>query len=205
MLQRRARRRLVGAVALVLLIVIVLPLVFDREPRPITQDLVIEIPSQDSGKFAPRIQPQPPAPAEPAKAPVLEPPRVPAPEGKIEPPAKTEPAAKAEAPAKAAPAKSEPEKSAESEARRAQAILESETFVVPLGAYMNPANAKQVQSRAAAAGYKAYAEKFKGSKGEQLRVRAGPFTTRESAEQARDKLKSMGFNPVGAVVPREQP
>ena len=33
---------------------IVLPIVFDNEPKTITQDLTIQIPSQDSGKFSPR-------------------------------------------------------------------------------------------------------------------------------------------------------
>lgn len=58
-LQRRARRRLVGAIALVVLAVIVLPIVFDKEPRPINQDLVIQIPSQDAPKFDPRLTPPP--------------------------------------------------------------------------------------------------------------------------------------------------
>jgi len=51
LLQRRARRRLVGAIALVVLVVIVLPIVLDREPSPIGQDLVIQIPSQEAGRF----------------------------------------------------------------------------------------------------------------------------------------------------------
>ena len=76
--------------------------------------------------------------------------------------------------------------------------------MVPLGAYVNAGNAKQVQAKAAAAGFKAYSETMKGAKGDQLRVRAGPFSTREAAEQAREKLKSQGL-PVGAVVAREQP
>lgn len=62
-LQRRARRRLVGAVALAVLAVIVLPIVFDKEPKPISQDLVIQIPNQDSApKFDPKLTPPPPAP-----------------------------------------------------------------------------------------------------------------------------------------------
>lgn len=58
-LQRRARRRLVGAIALVVLAVMVLPIVFDKEPRPISQDLVLQIPSQDAPKFDPRLTPPP--------------------------------------------------------------------------------------------------------------------------------------------------
>jgi hypothetical protein len=47
-LKKRARRRLVGAAALALFAVIVLPMVMDREPRPLTQDIQVRIPSQDS-------------------------------------------------------------------------------------------------------------------------------------------------------------
>ncbi len=68
-LQRRARRRLVGAIALVVFVVIVLPIVFDREPKPISQDLTIQIPSQDAGRFPSRplpvAEPRPEAKAGP--------------------------------------------------------------------------------------------------------------------------------------------
>src|SRR3990172_5063163 len=57
LLQRRARRRLVGAIALVVLVVVALPIVLDKEPSPIGQDLVIQIPSQDAGKFNTRVLP----------------------------------------------------------------------------------------------------------------------------------------------------
>ncbi|MBP9713638.1 MAG: SPOR domain-containing protein [Sterolibacterium sp.] len=48
-LKKRARRRLVGATALALLAVIILPMVMDQEARPPVQDIQIRIPSQDPG------------------------------------------------------------------------------------------------------------------------------------------------------------
>jgi DedD protein len=45
--KKRARRRLVGAVALVLTAVIGLPMVLDSEPRPLGDDVQIQIPSKD--------------------------------------------------------------------------------------------------------------------------------------------------------------
>ncbi len=45
--KKRARRRLVGAVALVLAVVIGLPMVLDSEPKPLAEDITIEIPSKD--------------------------------------------------------------------------------------------------------------------------------------------------------------
>lgn len=45
--KKRARRRLVGAVALVLAVIIGLPMVLDSEPKQLPDDLTIEIPSKD--------------------------------------------------------------------------------------------------------------------------------------------------------------
>jgi DedD protein len=45
--RRRARHRLIGAAVLVLLGVIGFPLLFDTEPRPISVDIPIEIPSKN--------------------------------------------------------------------------------------------------------------------------------------------------------------
>jgi DedD protein len=187
MLKRRARRRLVGAIALVLLVVIVLPVLLDQEPKPVRHDLTVQIPSQDAGKFGARVLQSPaPAPAEEKKEPRAEP--------------KT-----AEAPAKAAPrpAPKTADKSAgsrkdDSEAKRALALLNDAGYVVQIGVFANPDNAKQAQDKAAAAGFSTYTEKLQSKEGEQTRVRAGPFGTRESAEKAREKLKALGI-PVGQV------
>lgn len=59
--KKRARRRLIGAVALVLAAVIGLPMIFDSEPKPVLQKIAIEIPSKDSPFSA-----STPAPARPA-------------------------------------------------------------------------------------------------------------------------------------------
>jgi DedD protein len=77
-LKKRARRRLVGAVALALLAAIVVPMVMDQEPQPPNQDIQVRIPSRDS-PFNAQVQPlqpalphppQPTPPAEKALAPV---------------------------------------------------------------------------------------------------------------------------------------
>lgn len=59
--KKRARRRLIGAVALVLAAVIGLPMIFDSEPKPVLQKIAIEIPSKDTPFSA-----STPAPARPA-------------------------------------------------------------------------------------------------------------------------------------------
>ena len=105
-LQRRARRRLVGAIALAVLAVIVLPIVFDKEPKPISQDLVIQIPNQDTApKFDPKLTPPPPAPpAVDAKAAPVGAPSAKAPESRTE----ASPAKSAAAPAAKEPGRDLP-------------------------------------------------------------------------------------------------
>ena len=67
-LKRRGRRRLVGAVALVLAAVIVLPMVFDPEPRG-TAPVSVRIPGEDETPFAPKPPPMKVEPAKKAEAP----------------------------------------------------------------------------------------------------------------------------------------
>lgn len=57
--KKRARRRLVGAIALALAAAVGLPMLLDSEPRPLAGDIAIQIPSKD--KAAPL-----PMPAEPS-------------------------------------------------------------------------------------------------------------------------------------------
>lgn len=64
-LKRRGRRRLVGAVALVLLAVIVLPMVFDQEPGTGAPPVSVRIPGENEAPFAPK----PAAKAAPRPAP----------------------------------------------------------------------------------------------------------------------------------------
>src|SRR4051812_43924158 len=62
-LKKRARRRLVGAIALVLLIVVFLPMILDSEPRPLNQDIAInipEIPKADVPASTPSVAVTPP-------------------------------------------------------------------------------------------------------------------------------------------------
>lgn len=55
--KKRARRRLVGAIALVLAAVIGLPMILDSEPKPVADDIAIQIPSKDKPSVAPSSAP----------------------------------------------------------------------------------------------------------------------------------------------------
>lgn len=230
-LKRRARRRLVGAIALVVFVVIVLPIIFDHEPKSLTQDLSIQIPSQDSGKGAikpvspPAVEqvvanPEPVPPPMPASQPVpaisatLPAPgtAVSAPQEQARPARNTEQAEapKVEAPKpekKVSEPKTGPKAAKDSSKTVSQPVARDDApevakaqagFYVPLGVFSKPENVRQVQSKVSAAGFKSYSEKNPGSS--QIKVRAGPFATREAAENARDKLKSAGMDvgPVGS-------
>lgn len=57
--KKRARRRLVGAIALALAAAIGIPMLLDSEPKPVNGDIAIEIPSKE--KAAPLLAPAVPA------------------------------------------------------------------------------------------------------------------------------------------------
>ncbi|MBQ5946932.1 SPOR domain-containing protein [Massilia sp. ST3] len=98
--KKRARRRLVGAIALALAAAVGLPMLLDSEPKPLAGDIAIHIPSKE--KAAPL-----PVPAEPAStAPVSASESVDSDEEIVDVPSDTPPAAPS-AP-KAAPASVEP-------------------------------------------------------------------------------------------------
>ncbi|KAF0165152.1 MAG: hypothetical protein FD157_1504 [Rhodocyclaceae bacterium] len=211
-LKKRARRRLVGAAALALLAVIVLPMVMDREPRPLSQDIQVRIPSQDSTGLVAKVLPGKPV-ATPMPAPEPQPVAEPKAEvqAKAEPvttaaaaaPAVTKPAAPTAAPpVKAAPKPVEkptaPEKKPEAAATPANEA--SGQWVVQLGAYKEAGNVKLLLAKLKGVGVPAYTEKSDTPQGPRTRVRAGPFATQEAAEKARSRIKIIGVD--GPVAPK---
>jgi len=100
-LRRRGRRRLVGAIVLALAAAIVVPLLLEQEPHPLGDDVSVQIPPVDEGKFINRLTGK----SGPAKAPAKteakgEPKAAPAaPEPKPEVKPEPQPAASTSAPA----------------------------------------------------------------------------------------------------------
>ncbi len=174
-LKRRGRRRLVGAIALVLVAVIVLPWIFDPSPRQ-APPVSVRIPNEDGSAFTPKVAPKPPPPAAAAKEvpkpelPVVAPPQ--------EPRTTAQPAAPKPAPI--------------AERARAEAALANAQFIVPVGAYAEP---DRVLGKLKTARLPYYTEPVATEKGTITRVRAGPFATREAAEKAYKQLRSLGFTP----------
>jgi DedD protein len=173
-LKKRARRRLVGAIALVLLVVVFLPMFLDSEPKPLNQDIAITIPPIP----APETAASPPA----SPAPIAGMPNV------LPPP--PEPSApKAELPeAEPAPAPT-PTPTRKPETRPAP-TASADAYVVQLGAFSNAANARALRKKLQENKFKAYTELVKSPGGSRTRVRVGPYASREAADKARDQLKA---------------
>ena len=213
-LRRRARRRLIGAIALVTLIAVVLPWILESEPRPSEQSIAIQIPSPDSGAFTTRVVPGK-AP-EPSKSPSVANKQATA--GAASPDAGSGDVLKAEqdrvlapptakgvatkekpAPAKDAKA-TQPGEVRKKPVEPKDAATEGKQFVVQIAALADAEKAQSIQKELQSKGRKSYTEVVKTVTGEVTRVRIGPFTSRDDAEQERSKLKVLGFD--GNVVPR---
>jgi DedD protein len=73
-------------------------------------------------------------------------------------------------------------------------------FAVQLAAFADDKGANSLAGRLKRAGYAAYTEPLKTSKGTLWRVRVGPYPSREAALAARDKLKTEGQNGIVAAI-----
>jgi DedD protein len=224
-LRKRARRRLVGAIALVTIIAVFLPMVLDHEPKPVSEDISIRIPSPNSGAFTSKIVPVAPVaksapepevtPATPTQAPApIAPAKSAAPKAAAAMPAAKPAVAlpSANDTEAAPPLKSESTKASSPAPKPAVAVKPQSaektksvakggaTYVVQVAALNDPDKAKQMRDQIAAAGVKAYTEAVPTAKGKVTRVRAGPFASRADADKARETLKGMGLN--GNVIPK---
>jgi DedD protein len=230
--KRRARRRLIGAVALVLFLVIVPPWIMEREPKPTVSGLSVEIPSQDAKRGAPRPAPAaksdesktarpadkvanaddrpevraaPAVPAEPGAGEEAKP-RAPMPE-KVDKPAEKSERAEKPRPAEPAPKPSPKESpsrdtSRKAEAERAEALLAGGTAPSYVVPVGTYTTAEGVRKVQARLSGAGVKSYTEAAGNGQTRVRAGPFASRDSAEKAREKMASLGLKP-GAVVARK--
>ena len=188
-LRKRARRRLVGAIALVVVVVAAVPMVLDSEPKARTQQIEIQIPPvppQEGRTVAPD------APAADAAAPALPP--SPAPAAQASAPVIAE---RAPQPQPAPPESVPPPSPAAPVAQKALEAPAKEGYVVQLIATTSPVKARDLRRQLERQKFPAYTEKTPD--GGKTRVRVGPFDTREAAEQARQRLAKLDYDP-GKVV-----
>ncbi len=210
--RKRAKHRLIGSAVLILLGVIGFPLLFDTQPRPVSVNIPVEIPSKQGVK--PLSLPTPPAEA-PAAAVA---PTVPgaanlgtgavaAPPSSITPAAPATPATEA-APAPAVVAN---EKSADKpvatapkgpdDSARAKSLLDGgaspvvasadQRLVVQVGAFADAAKAREARLKLERAGLKTYTQVAETKDGKRIRVRVGPYATKAEADKAAKQIKAL--------------
>ena len=182
-LRVRARRRLIGAAALLLIAAIVVPMLLDPAPRPVSDDIAIDIPSEKA-PFTPRLG-LPPVPA-PDNVPVAPPPDI------------TPPLEKLAEPTRSVDAK-------KSDEQRATAALEGTSdsksaagkrgkFAVQAAAPASESAARDLSEKLRKAGLASYTEKVETKQGARYRVRLGPYASRDEADDVRTRLKAQGIS-----------
>lgn len=206
-LKKRARRRLVGAIALVLLMLIILPNVLkDRaqieQRTPITLTMPEEVQSESEIAATPEspateeaIAPSaettnPPAQAEnPTSTPV--PPTVSSPV--VAPPQETPKnpvvaeekiVPKPQTPIAQASVVKEQPKSRETKPTR---------YLIQVGVFSDAENVKKLQAKISEAGFSSRTAKLSTPKGEKIRLRVGTFVTRDAAAEALKKMEAHGL------------
>lgn len=217
-LRVRARRRLVGALVLLVVGVVVFPLIFETQPRPLPGNTPILLPEGAPARVAGTVggaalpasagrpvlpadagTEGPAAPASAAAAPALAP-------SQVSPPAAAR-AASVAAPASAAVARAEPKPATKpttkpepaakpepkTDAKPAPEVGAAGRFVVQVGAYNDLDRLKAARARLEKLGYKSYTQDVESSTGRRTRVRVGPFATRQEAEAVAAKVKAAGL------------
>lgn len=210
-LKRRARRRLIGAVALTLAAVIVLPLLLEDEPPPaghleVHMPPIAELPKTIDAPVAPTIAPSAPIMSVPPAAKVA---AADKPDSEPVAPPKTEP--------KKRPATNAPEKPVSNSdpldrpkpdpvdrpkpdpVVTPKPVIDNpavSAFVVQLGAFSHADKAAELKSRVESLGLASYTDRS----GALTRLRVGPFSSREAAVEAAARLSENGVP--GKVMPK---
>lgn len=77
------------------------------------------------------------------------------------------------------------------EGRTVDAAVESGRFVVQVGAFSDPAKAREARLKVERAGLKTYTHVAETKDGKRIRVRTGPYGTRAEADRAAEKIKGL--------------
>lgn len=217
----QARRRLVGAVVLLIAGVIGFPILFETQPRPVAIDTPIVAPGAPGTPSTPPRResvPEPvaepvpaaePASASRATAPVAE--VASAATGPVAGAAQSDPDATAAAPAaptvSAKPAPSTRPTASTTSAANARPVAPAATakrapekpaaaegrFVVQVGAYTDPGTLRDTRGKVEKLGLKTYTQVLDSPAGRRTRLRVGPFATRAEAQAAAARLKAAGM------------
>ena len=211
-MRRRARHRLIGASVLVVLGVVGFPVLFDTQPRPVSVDIAVDIPDRTTAK--PLVDTSTPKPLSAsagldAKEEVV-PDTKPEVKAETKPKAEVKPeAAVAAAAAVAAvvpkavetkpePAKVEAKVDAKPEVKPATKPADSKDtgrFVVQAGTFSDDGKLRETRSKLEKAGITTYTQVIESKEGRRVRVRVGPFASRDEADKVARKIKQLSLQP----------
>ena len=209
--KKRARRRLVGAVTLTLSAIIALPMVLDPEPKPVSQDVAIDISSRNQSTQALIKEHNPvKSPTSAAPAPSVEPAVQAAPvvvaaaaagaavvasdKARAATPESAKPPVKPSdsSTQQAAKATSDRKTRANTENRageaKAAAASQQGKFMIQVAALATQKGVNELQSKLKAAGIKSHTQKVATQSGERIRVRIGPLANQREADGICAKL-----------------
>ena len=188
LLKKRARRRLVGSVVLVIMAIVFLPMILEHVPEQERKEIEINMLSENvldkpsevisqnmsaENKISTSIKPN------------------------IRNNTPKEVIIKLEKLTEKAGSKEDSENYSQDK----ELIKTIEKYVVQLGAFSDATKAKDQQRSLEANGIrKAYTEMIRNENAEVTRVRVGPFSTRDEAENEQIKIKLLGIN--GVVINR---
>lgn len=180
--KKRARRRLVGSITLVVAAIIILPMIFESEPKPVSPNLLLDIPSKDN-------KPVQVAAAEQT------PPSAPTTETSVTPPAdQAQQAQLATAPTEGVAPAAQPSTSPVQEAAPVQGATEQH-LAAPKEkpATASEADTQKKQAAAQQKAEKARQEKLKAEKARQEKAKADKL----KAEKAK---AAAGSDPIGQMI-----
>jgi DedD protein len=184
-LKQRARRRLIGAIALLAILVMALPWVLDKEPKRASNEISVHIPTAAQTPTNTEL-----APSVPESKPEGKP--EPSPEAKPE--INPEPVSAAE-PEAHAPARPEPIPTEIPPALAADTPVKPKRdggFFVQVGVFSKADNAKSIHTKLSRAKLPVHAEQVKTAAGLRVRVRVGPFSERSAADAALERVRNAG-------------
>ena len=182
-IRRRGRQRLLGAVAIALVLIVFVPMILDSDPRPPRNDAALVIPPKENA---------PPLPAPmPAAQPGAAPKSAAAPSQPPQPSPSSTPGSDEAKPPAAKVAVVEPKQAASG----APPAAARQGFAVQVGAFRDDAKLAQARERLQSAKIAHYTEPAGGL----TRLRAGPFTTRDAADKAAIAIRKS--HPEAKVVP----
>ena len=184
-LSKRARRRLVGSIALVILLIVFLPMLLeDKHPQDPHQDLVITIPAEQGTSTE-----------------VSAPANIPTTSDNSAASSDTSSAASTantsnpanSPPAEAAPVAEEKPAVAANSADSGKDKKATSGLMLQVGVFSDSANVKQLQSKLESNGFKVAINQYPNGKS---RIRVGPYANKSEADAAIAKLQALKFNPM---------